>query len=266
MIFRRILRIFDSTKPRLNMASPTLPHISVSEKWKDELLAVSRPEKIAILSSFFKTGKGEYGEGDIFIGVTVPDNRAVAKTHADDSLEVFAHMLHSPVHEHRLSALLAMVHSYTRSKDHLRRESILDFYETTIDRCNNWDLVDLSAPKLFGPEFSAGRRLDTLGRLSDSTLMWARRVAVVSTLHDVMRERRTDLAIEQCRRHITDPEPLMHKATGWVLREVGKKDTDALLQFLRTHISALTATTLSYATEKFDKEERKKWQKLRNSK
>lgn len=248
------------------MASPTLPHSESVEKWQDELLAVSRPEKIKILSSFFKTGKGEYGEGDIFIGVTVPDNRTVARTHAAEPTEVFDLMLLSPVHEHRLSALLAMVESYQRCKDPQRRTALLDLYETVIPRCNNWDLVDLSAPKLLGPEISAGRRLGTLGQLSASDLLWERRTAVVATLHSVMRCRRTDLAAAECLRHLADPEPLMHKAVGWVLREIGKKEPDTLRAFLNDNVRRMTATTLSYATEKMDKAERQKWRSLRNYK
>ncbi|MDO4319909.1 MAG: DNA alkylation repair protein [Bacteroidales bacterium] len=248
------------------MTSPTPPHRLIVKNWQNELLAVSRPEKIKILSSFFKTGKGEYGEGDVFAGVAVPDNRAVARTHSHETIEVFAEMLQSPVHEHRLSALLAMVESYSRCKDAGRQTELIDFYETIIPRCNNWDLVDLSAPKLLGPEISSGRRLDMHERLSSSTLIWARRTAVVSTLHDVMKCRRTALATSQCRRHLDAPEPLMHKAVGWVLREVGKKEIDTLRAFLDDNVTRMTATTLSYATEKMDKDERQKWRSLRNSK
>lgn len=237
--------------------------MTIIDQWQKELDGVARPEKIAALSGFFKTGPGEYGEGDQFIGVTVPDNRSVARRYAEQPIEVFNTMLLSPVHEHRLSALLAMVHSYERTKDPERRRAIIDAYIANVERCNNWDLVDLSAPQIIGREIADGRLADVHARLSASPLLWARRVAVVATLHPVMKHRRIEEALTQCEIHTSDPEPLMHKAVGWVLREVGKKDTGAMLQFLESNIHRMSATTLSYATEKLPKEERKAWQQRR---
>lgn len=237
--------------------------MTIIDEWQKDLDAVARPEKIAVLSGFFKTGPGEYGEGDRFIGVTVPDNRSVARRYASQPVEVFNAMLMSPVHEHRLSALLAMVHSYERSRDPERRSAIIDTYVANVERCNNWDLVDLSAPQIIGREITEGRLGEIHAWLSASPLLWARRIAVVSTLWPVMKHRRTEEALNECQAHVTDPEPLMHKAVGWVLREVGKKDTDALLRFLEANIHRMSATTLSYATEKLTKEERKSWQQRR---
>ncbi len=226
---------------------------------------VAKKEKVKILSSFFKTGKGEYAEGDVFIGVSVPDNRAIAINYADAPIELLAEMLKSPVHEDRLSALLAMVHSYERTRSEERRNEIVCLYLNNVERCNNWDLVDLSAPRILGSELSKGSCKERHAALSQSESLWARRVAVVSTLWLVMKHRRTEEALEQCHLHLTDREPLMHKAVGWVLREVGKKDMQALKSFLETHIGEISATSLSYATEKFTSDERRYWRELRKS-
>lgn len=234
-----------------------------SEKWKQALADVARPEKVKILQSFFKTGKGEYAEGDVMIGVTVPDNRAIAHEFSDADDASIIDMLRSPVHEHRLSGLLAMVRAYERTKDAARRTHIINMYISHADCCNNWDLVDLSAPKLLGPELAAGRYMAEHASLSGADSMWRRRIAIVSTLHLVMKHRRTAEAIVECERHTGDPEPLIHKAVGWVMREVGKKDPGALLDWLERNIACISATTLSYATEKLDKAERKLWQQRR---
>ncbi len=235
----------------------------MTSDWKNELAMVARMEKVRILSSFFKTGVGEYAEGDVFIGVTVPDNRAVAVKYADAPIELLAEMLRSPIHEHRLSALLAMVRSYERSRSEERRADILSLYLANIERCNNWDLVDLSAPRIIGRELANGRCTAEHEALSQSGLLWARRVAVVATLWLVQKHHRTAEALEQCHLHIADSEPLMHKAVGWVLREVGKKDLDAMRSFLAQHITKITATSLSYATEKLSSEERLDWRTRR---
>ena len=239
---------------------PTPMRQTTSEKWKQALADVARSEKVKILQSFFKTGPGEYAEGDVMIGVTVPDNRAVAREFAEADNATIADMLRSPVHEHRLSGLLAMVHAYERSKDPARRAHIIDMYLANADRCNNWDLVDLSAPKLLGPELAAGRCLDRHAELSAAESMWRRRIAIVSTLHLVMKHRRTSEAVAECDRHVSDAEPQIHKAVGWVMREVGKKDLGALLDWLDRNIGRMSATTLSYATEKLDKSDRRAWQ------
>lgn len=247
----------------MTKSSPTLSHHDAVRAWQDELRTVARTEKIPDLSRFFKTGPGEYGEGDIFIGVYVPDNRAVATMHADEPTEVLALMLESAVHEDRLSALLAMVRTYARGGKE-RRDEILNLYLHSVPRINNWDLVDLSAPYLLGAEISAGRMLDELAQLSASPLLWARRIAVVATMHPI-RAGHPEEALRQARLHLSDPEPLMHKAVGWMLREVGKRHPGLLDEFLSEHVRSMSATTLSYATEKFSKEERQRWRNMRKS-
>lgn len=236
----------------------------ILERWQSALREVARPEKVKILQSFFKTGPGEYAEGDVMIGVTVPDNRKISREFHDAPAAVISAMLDSEIHEFRLAGLLALVRAYTKaSRDPQRREDIFNMYMACVARCNNWDLVDLSAPYILGPEIAADRHLADHSILSASPLIWARRIAVVSTLHPVMKLRQTALALGQCHLHIADTEPLMHKAVGWVLREVGKKDLGAMLDVLDTHIGAITATTLSYATEKLPAAERRAWQQRR---
>ncbi len=239
-------------------------HEKILENWQTALLTVSRPEKKEILQRFFKTGPGEYAEGDVMLGVTVPDNRKISREFHDAPDETIRAMLDSEIHEFRLAGFLALVRAYEKSKNEPeRRDHIINMYLSSIARCNNWDLVDLSAPHLLGPELAAGRHIADHARLSRSKLLWARRAAVVATLHLVMKHRRTAEAIKQCRLHVSDPEPLMQKAVGWVMREVGKKDLAALLSFLDENISTITATTLSYATEKLPASERHVWQHKR---
>lgn len=233
------------------------------QKWQTELREKSSPEKIEILNRFFKTGEGQYGEGDIFIGLTVPANREISRKYFDVDFHIIRSMLESPVHEFRLAALLALVERYRRS-DITARQTIARHYLDICHLANNWDLVDLSAPYIIGAELLAGRSDDDILVLSSSPLLWHRRIAVVSTLAPV-RKGRLDLAFAMCRRHVTDPEQLMQKAVGWVLRECGKKDRRRLEQFLDDNIAAISATTLSYAIEKFTSEERDFWRSKRKT-
>lgn len=228
------------------------------EKWKQELASKARPEKVWILSRFFKTGEGEYGYGDRFIGVNVPDNRAVSKKYADAPFDTIAGMLADPVHEYRLAGFLALVARYRKAP-----AETVNFYLANLHRANNWDLVDLSAPGILGEELRAGRLHDTARRMTHDSNLWIRRAAVVSTLRPVMKSHDTSLAIELCALLLTDRHDLMRKAVGWVLREVGKKDLPSMLAFLDIHIREISATTLSYAIEKLPPEIRADWRHRR---
>lgn len=225
----------------------------ITQKWQDEVTRAGSTEKAKILSRFFKTGKGEYGEGDIFAGVTVPVNRAIAKKHFDADLDSIAMMLDSPIHEHRLSGLLALVEKYKKKKE-LRHE-IVNFYLTHTTGINNWDLVDLSAPYIVGDFWNENYDRDTIDRLSRSESMWERRIAIISTLM-MIRKGNYSPALLLAERYLDDKHQLIHKATGWVLREVGKKDVSLLLNFLDRHAPAMPRTALRYAIERLDKEKR----------
>ena len=225
-----------------------------------DLMEAARPDKVEVLASFFKSGCGEYGEGDVFIGVSVPDNRRVARRHLDAGLDDVRRLLQSPVHEVRLCALLVLVEQYKRG-DAARRREIYDFYLTVTDRINNWDLVDLSCQYIIGPQLMDGGDRSVLVMLAASESMWRRRIAVVSTLW-MVRHGEVDDAIGICTMLLGDREDLIRKACGWVLREVGKKDKGRLTAFLDRHAGDMSRTTLRYAIERFDRDERAHYMRL----
>lgn len=225
-----------------------------------DLMEAARPDKVEVLASFFKSGCGEYGEGDVFIGVSVPDNRRVARRHLDAGLDDVRRLLQSPVHEVRLCALLVLVEQYKRG-DAARRREIYDFYLTVTDRINNWDLVDLSCQYIIGPQLMDGGDKSVLSVLAASGSMWRRRIAVVSTLW-MVRHGEVDDAIGICTMLLGDREDLIRKACGWVLREVGKKDKGRLTAFLDRHAGDMSRTTLRYAIERFDRDERMHYMRL----
>ncbi|HOP65112.1 MAG TPA: DNA alkylation repair protein [Spirochaetota bacterium] len=223
---------------------------------KSDLKKISHPEKTAHLSRFFKTGKGEYGEGDIFWGITVPAQRAVAKNHSDATLDDIAALLAEPVHECRLTALLILVQQYSGGDDK-KRKDIADFYLANTDRINNWDLVDLSAHKILG-HYLYDKKRETLYRLAESSSLWEQRIAVVSTYHFIKNNDFRD-TVSLCEKLINHKHDLIHKATGWMLREAGKRDISVLLEFLDKHHKSMPRTMLRYSIEKLDPGQRKKY-------
>lgn len=221
-----------------------------------QLAAVASEEKAAVLRRFFKTGKGEYGEGDEFIGVTVPQNRAIARENIDTPDSDIARLLDSPVHEHRLCGLLIHVEQFRRARrSPARRREIVDFYLSHARRINNWDLVDLSAPKIIGEWLLENPDPALLDRLSFSDSIWEQRIAIVATLTLIRACRFAD-TIRLAERYLTHPHPLMHKATGWMLREIGKKDLAVLTAFLDRHAARMPRTALRYAIEMFTPDRR----------
>lgn len=231
---------------------------SAADRITRELEAYSDPEKKIQLPRFFKTGQGQYGEGDRFIGVSVPNTRIVAKQHKNESLETTANLLNSPWHECRLCALLILVERFKKG-DATERETLYRFYLDHTQHINNWDLVDLSAPYIVG-EFLYDTSREELFRLAESTWLWNQRIAVVATLTFIRKgDLTTSLALaEQLLSHRHD---LMHKAVGWVLREVGKRNKEALVQFLEKYSRSMPRTMLRYAIEKFPEEERRYFMK-----
>ena len=215
------------------------------------LRAASNVEKKAVLQRFFKTGKGEYGEGDRFLGVTVPETRKLAKAHKEASYELIEALLESEWHECRLCALLILIEKYKKAP-----EEAVRFYLAHLKGVNNWDLVDLSAPYILGDYLVKHQDHSVLYTLAQSPVMWEQRIAVVSTLMLIRNDQFTD-TIELAKLFLGTKHDLMQKAVGWMLREVGKRDKALLMSFLNTNKGAMPRTTLRYAIEKFSAEERK---------
>lgn len=224
---------------------------------KKDLAKLANKQKAKILSGFFKTGKGEYGEGDIFIGITVPDQRKIANRYIDIDLKEVKKLLDSKIHEHRLTALLILVEKFKRRRKH----KLVTFYVKSLYRVNNWDLVDLSAHYILGEWIfihPTKRHFDLLYKLARSKNVWHRRVAILS-LFAFVRKGKTKEMIKMCQFLLNDPHELIHKAMGWMLREVGKKSPKELRGFLNRNITKIPRTTLRYAIERFPEEERKSY-------
>lgn len=212
-------------------------------------MELAKPEKAVVLARFFKTGKGEYGEGDRFRGVVVPDIRTVARAHQCASRGDLIRLLDSPYHEERLAALLIMVEQY-RVGDTVEKQAIHDLYLASTHRINNWDLVDLSAPQIVGAHLS-GTDIPALTTLARSRSLWERRIAMLSTFHYIRKgECREALRIAELL--VGDPHDLIHKAVGWMLREIGKRcSIEDERGFLDRHAASMPRTMLRYALEKF---------------
>lgn len=234
----------------------------ILERWQAALMACASEEKSRVLARFFKTGEGEYGEGDVFAGIVVPDCRRVSVGFANAPLEAIDAMLRHEVHEFRLAGFLALVRRYSSSRDREERMDIAGFYVEHADCANNWDLVDLSAPYILGAELVEGRGQDMIDMLSANECVWHKRIAMVSTMA-LIRRGRVDLALRLAVPLVGHPHLLLQKASGWMLREVGKRDMEALRGFLRGNVGRMSATALSYATEKMLKGEREYWRSLR---
>ena len=213
-------------------------------------------EKADVLQRFFKTGPGQYGEGDKFLGVMVPNIRAVVKEFRDIPLSEVETLLRSPWHEERLCALLLLVHQFEKGDDG-QRKRIYTLYLRSTRYINNWDLVDLSAPKIVGAFLDGGSR-SLLYRFVRSKSLWERRIAILATFHAIRKGDFTD-ALALSERLFGDDEDLMHKAVGWMLREVGKKDVSVLEGFLRKHHHRMPRTALRYAIERFPEAKRQRY-------
>ncbi len=218
-----------------------------------ELQALSDDEKREIFPKFFKAGKGEYGEGDRFLGVTVPNIRAIAKQYKNISLNEIRELMQSEWHEVRLCALLIMVEK-SKKKDEALRQQLFDLYLSQTDRINNWDLVDLSCRFIVG-EYLLDKSRDILYQLAQSPLLWDNRIAIVSTYAFIRKGQLEDTyALSDLMMH--HPHDLMHKAIGWMLREAGKRDANRLYNYVMSHRADMPRTMLRYAIEKFSPAER----------
>ncbi|HEU5234573.1 MAG TPA: DNA alkylation repair protein [Terriglobales bacterium] len=223
---------------------------------KNELGRASDAKRAKNLAWFFKTGKGEYGEGDQFCGITVPALRKIASRYRDLKLSDMKKLLGSAIHEHRLAALLILVEQYKRA-DASARGNIFDFYLANTRCINNWDLVDASARDVVG-EHLASRSRKILYTLAKSADLWERRIAIIATHAFIRRGDLTD-AFNISELLLGDKHDLIHKAVGWMLREAGKQSEPQLVRFLKTHYSAMARTTLRYAIERMPETVRKRY-------
>jgi len=238
------------------------------------LRAEASPARAAAVARFFKTGVGEYGEGDRFLGVTVPTQRTIARRFRDLPLKEADALLQSPIHEDRSTALLILVGQFVRRHTDVQlRERIFRLYMRRLRFINNWDLVDVSAAPIIGGWLASTRALasrnarlaghdrenDLLVRLARSRNVWSRRVAMIATLHFTVRGDHRE-AIRIATQLVNDEHDLIHKAVGWMLREVGKRASlDALRRFLREYAGTMPRTTLRYAIERLPPAERARW-------
>ena len=219
----------------------------------NELQALSDAEKREIFPKFFKAGKGEYGEGDHFLGVTVPNIRAIAKLHKNISIEEIRDLIQSEWHEVRLCALIIMVEK-SKKKDEALRKELFNLYLSQTKRINNWDLVDLSCRFIIG-EYLLDKSRDILYQLAQSPLLWDNRIAIVSTYAFIRKGQLEDTyALSDLM--MQHPHDLMHKAIGWMLREAGKRNPERLYDYVMSHRADMPRTMLRYAIEKFSPKER----------
>lgn len=208
---------------------------------------------------FFKTGPGDYGEGDIFLGLRVPQVRAIAKDFKALSLKDLDRFLASPIHEDRLFAIFVLVGQYQKAKDTNLQTAIVDFYLAHTERINNWDIVDASAHKILG-HYLLERPRRILDELVRSRVLWERRIAMIAT-YTFIKAGELGPTLKLAKKLLKDEEDLMHKAAGWMLRELGKQDEDTLLDFLDTHGQKMPRTMLRYAIEKLPEDLRQAYLK-----
>jgi 3-methyladenine DNA glycosylase AlkD len=230
------------------------------QKIRSELAKDRKHGKERVLARFFKTGKGEYGEGDKFLGLTMPQIRLVVNTcWKDCDINSAVRLMQDRYHEIRMAGILILVKKFERTRDEKEKEKIVRIYLDNRKYVNNWDLVDLSAPNIFGRYFF-GKETDILDRLLKSPILWDRRIAVLSTFWFI-RQGEFGKSLEYAEKLLTDREDLIHKAVGWMLRETGKRDKKTLTDFLDKHSGVMPRTMLRYSIEKFPEEERQKFLK-----
>ncbi|MBW1820722.1 MAG: DNA alkylation repair protein [Deltaproteobacteria bacterium] len=231
--------------------------MSVKEIQK-ELKALGNEEKAKKHQSFFKTGPGEYGEGDIFIGVTVPELRTLAKEYKTIGIDKIKQLLKSEIHEERLLSLFLLIHRYSKG-DEPEKKRIYELYLKNTKFINNWDLVDSSAGQIVGA-FLSDKSKKPLYDLVKSDNLWERRISIISTFYFIKRDQFSD-TLKISKVLLSDKEDLIHKAVGWMLREVGKRDMSVEENFLKKHYKNMPRTMLRYAIEKFPESKRQRYLK-----
>ncbi len=228
------------------------------QKIKKRLKQLANKEKVKILQRFFKTGPGEYGEGDVFIGVKVPDLRKVAKDVQDIDIEGVIVLLESAIHEERLLALLILVRKYVKGNETTQKR-IYRLYLKKTKFINSWDLVDGSAHHIVG-DYLMDKNKAPLYRLAKSEDLWERRIAILATFYFI-KHGKYEETLKIAKILLTDEEDLIHKAVGWMLREIGKRDMVFEEMFLKQHYKQMPRTMLRYAIEKFPEPKRQKYLK-----
>jgi 3-methyladenine DNA glycosylase AlkD len=221
---------------------------------RNQLYKIRDKEKAKHLAGFFKTGKGQYGEGDVFWGITVPNQRIIAKGCSDTSMKEVQSLLKDKVHECRLTALLILIQKYNKAEE-TEKEKIFKIYLKNTKYINNWDLVDLSAPQIVG-DFLLDKDRSVLYKLVKSKNLWDRRIAVLSTFTFIRNKDFKDILVFS-EILLNDKHDLMHKAVGWMLREMGKRDKKIEVEFLKKYCKKMPRTMLRYSIEKFEEKERK---------
>ncbi len=219
-------------------------------------------DKALLSQRFFKTAHGQYGHGDIFLGLTVPQQRHIAKQYFHLSLPQLQTLLQTNIHEQRLISLIILTEQYkiaTKEKNEPQQKAIYNLYLNNTNWINNWDLVDISAPNIVG-NYLLDKERNILSQLAHSPHLWEKRIAIVSTFTFIRNHQFQD-TLQISKILLNDQHDLIHKAVGWMLREVGKKDQAVLEQFLQQHLKQLPRTTLRYAIEKFPKQKRKEYLK-----
>ena len=219
------------------------------------LAYLADPVKAQFLQGYFKTGKGAYGEGDVFLGIKVPEQRKIADQFwKETTLNHLTELIRSEYHEVRLTAVFILVKQYGKAKTEIEKEQIVNFYLDQRAYINNWDLVDSSAHKILGPWLeNKDRKL--LYQLADSNTIWDQRIAVITTFYFIAQNDFED-ALKLAKILLQHPHDIIQKAVGWMLREIGKRDYELEFQFLRQHYTNMPRTMLRYAIEKFEPETR----------
>ncbi len=231
-----------------------------AEDARNRLRELASREKAEIAQRFFKTGPGEYGEGDVFLGVRVPQLRGLAREFQDLPLQEVGILLRSEIHEERALALLILIRAYPR-REAEEQERIYTFYMDHLRHINNWDLVDLSAEHVVGA-FLKDKSKKVLSRLARSTSLWERRVSILATFHYIKRNEFSE-TLRIAGMLLSDEEDLIHKAVGWMLREVGKRDPGEEEKFLKENYREMPRTMLRYAIERFPAPKRQRYLKGR---
>jgi 3-methyladenine DNA glycosylase AlkD len=226
----------------------------------DELRSFGTKSRISDLARFYKTGPGEYAEGDLFLGGTVPQTRSVAKKYQNLELAEIGKLFNSPFHEARLCAAIILNHQFAKAKTLQERKKLFDFYmkQVRAERVNNWDIVDVSAPWMGVYLIEVKDPMPLLVKLSKSKSLWQRRVSMILTFA-LIRAGDLEPTITIAQALLKDDHDLIHKAVGWMLREAGKRDVMLLRRFLSDHAHEMPRTMLRYAIEKLPERERKKW-------